>query len=259
MPDGKNLGQVVRGFKTGCTRAWWVLSEREKTFGEAKGTGAADAARGEMKRTGDADAVRVPAGSPAGLRPLLFEKGYCDKVLLRPGQLDNWKRYLDDNPRRLAIKRQHPDYFTIMHQVNIGIWRCKAVGNRFLLNNPEKAAVVVHSAYNDAEFAELKAKWLALAENGGVLISAAIAKREKEVMREAMDRGYCLIYLRENGFPDYYKPSGESFTACSEGRLLQISPWDYHMQRKTISREQCLMLNRLAEEIANTPYFPFVS
>jgi hypothetical protein len=146
-----------------------------------------------------------------------------------------------------------------MHQVNIGKWRCKAVGNRFLLNNPEKAAVVVHSAYNDAEFAELKAKWLALAENGGVLISAAIAKREKEVMREAMDRGYCLIYLRENGFPDYYKPSGESFTACSEGRLLQISPWDYHMQRKTISREQCLMLNRLAEEIANTPYFPFVS
>ena len=259
MPDGKNLGQVVRGFKTGCTRAWWVLSEREKTFGEAKGTGAADAARGEMKRTGDADAVRVPAGSPAGLRPLLFEKGYCDKVLLRPGQLDNWKRYLDDNPRRLAIKRQHPDYFTIMHQVNIGKWRCKEVGNRFLLNNPEKASVVVHSAYNDAEFAELKAKWLALAENGGVLISAAIAKREKEVMREAMDRGYCLIYLRENGFPDYYKPSGESFTACSEGRLLQISPWDYHMQRKTISREQCLMLNRLAEEIANTPYFPFVS
>ena len=28
------------------------------------------------------------------------------------------------------------------------------------------------------------------------------------------------------------------------------------MQRKKISREQCLMLNRLAEEIANTPYFP---
>ncbi|MCR5817475.1 MAG: hypothetical protein K6F89_00025 [Prevotella sp.] len=46
-------------------------------------------------------------------------------------------------------------------------------------------------------------------------------------------------------------------TTCSEGRLLQISPWDYHMQRKTISREQCLKLNRLAEEIANTPYFSF--
>ena len=278
MPEGKNLGQVVRGFKTGCTRAWWGLTEGKETFGEPKVTGAqatpaapvpaipapvpagsAPVPAGSAPVPAGsapvpAGSAPVPAGSPAGpgLRPLLFEKGYCDKILLRPGQLDNWKRYLDDNPRRLAIKRQHPDYFTIMHQISIGEWTCQAVGNRFLLNNPEKAAVIVHSAYNDAQFAEMKAKWLALAENGGVLISAAIATREKEVMREAMDCGYRLIYLRENGFPEFYKPAGESFTACSEGRLLQISPWDYHMQRKTISREQCLMLNRLAEEIANT-------
>lgn len=286
MPEGKNLGQVVRGFKTGCTRAWWGLTEGKETFGKPKVTGAqatpaaspvptipAPVPAGSVPVPAGsapvpagsapvpagsvpvpAGSAPVPAGSPAGpgLRPLLFEKGYCDKILLRPGQLDNWKRYLDDNPRRLAIKRQHPDYFTIMHQISIGEWTCKAVGNRFLLNNPEKAAVIVHSAYNDAQFAEMKAKWLALAENGGVLISAAIATREKEVMREAMDCGYRLIYLRENGFPEFYKPAGESFTACSEGRLLQISPWDYHMQRKTISREQCLMLNRLAEEIANT-------
>ena len=264
MPEGKNLGQVVRGFKTGCTRAWWGLTEGKETFGETKVTGAQATSAAPVlaipapvpaiPASVPAGSAPVPAGSPAGpgLRPLLFEKGYCDKILLRPGQLDNWKRYLDDNPRRLAIKRQHPDYFTIMHQISIGEWTCKAVGNRFLLNNPEKAAVIVHSAYNDAQFAEMKAKWLALAENGGVLISAAIATREKEVMREAMGCGYRLIYLRENGFPEFYKPAGESFTACSEGRLLQISPWDYHMQRKTISREQCLMLNRLAEEIANT-------
>ena len=92
-------------------------------------------------------------------------------------------------------------------------------------------------------------KWLACGEAGGVLISAAIATREKEVMREAMDRGYNIILLRENGFPPLYKPSGESFTVCSEGRLLQISPWEFHMERKTISREQCLILNRMAEEI----------
>ena len=59
------------------------------------------------------------------------------------------------------------------------------------------------------------------------------------------------VLLRENGFPPLYKPQGESFTACSEGRLLQISLWEYHMQRKTISREQCLQLNRMAEDIAN--------
>ena len=262
MPEGKNLGQVVSGFKTGCTRAWWGLTEGEEPFGEPKGTGTlASGAASVLAGSAPVPAGSAPvlAGSPAGPgnRPLLFEKGYCDKVLLRPGQLENWKRYLDDNPRRLAIKRQHRDFFTIMQNINIGEWSCQAVGNRFLLNIPDKAAVIVHSAYNDAKFAELKAQWLALAENGGVLISAAIATREKEVMREAMDRGYRLIYLRENGFPELYKPAGEAFEACSEGRLLQLSPWDYHMQRKIISREQCLMLNRLAEEIANTPYFSF--
>jgi REP element-mobilizing transposase RayT len=253
MPEGKNLGQVVRGFKTGCTRAWWSLTEGQAQtatgpFGEPKGTGAHTPPNPAATAP-----AQVPVGSPAGKRPLLFEKGYCDKILLRPGQLENWKRYLDDNPRRLAIKRQYPDYFTVLQHISIGEWKCQAVGNRFLLGIPEKAAVIVHSAYSNTKYAELKAQWLALAENGGVLVSAAIATREKEVMREAMNRGYRLIFIRENGFPEFYKPSGESFTACSEGRLLQISPWEYHMQRKTISREQCLQLNRLAEEIAATP------
>ena len=123
------------------------------------------------------------------------------------------------------------------------------VGNRFLLDIPQKMAVIVHSAYTDEEYADWRRKWLACGEAGGVLISAAIATREKEVMREAMDRGYNIILLRENGFPPLYKPSGESFTVCSEGRLLQISPWEFHMERKTISREQCLILNRMAEEM----------
>jgi hypothetical protein len=234
MPEGKDLGQVVRGFKTGCTRAWWGLSP----FGEAKGT----------------ETAPVPAVSPAGLastapRPLLFEKGYCDKILLRPGQLENWKRYLDDNPRRLAIKRLYPDYFTTLHHVDINDWHCQMVGNRFLLDIPQKVAVIVHSAYTDKEYADYKQRWLACGEAGGILVSAAIATREKEVMREAMNRGYRIILARENGFPPLYKPSGESFDACSSGRLLQLSPWEYHMNRRTISREQCLMLNRLVKDI----------
>ena len=127
---------------------------------------------------------------------------------------------------------------------------CQVIGNRFLLDIPDKAAVIVHHAYSDQEFEDYRRQWLALGEAGGVLISAAIAPREKAVMREAMNRGYRLILLRENGFPPLYKPSGEAFDACSEGRLLQVSPWEYHMQCRTISREQCFILNRLAEHLA---------
>lgn len=192
----------------------------------------------------------TPAESAAGKnRPSLFESGYNDQILLNEGQLDNWKHYLDDNPRRLAIKRLYPDYFTTLHHIDINEWHCQTVGNRFLLDIPLKVAVIVHSAYTDKEYADYKQRWLACGEAGGILVSAAIATREKEVMREAMNRGYRIILARENGFPHLYKPSGESFNACSSGRLLQVSPWEYHMNRRTISREQCLMLNRLVEEI----------
>ena len=193
----------------------------------------------------------TPAVSPASKRlPVLFESGYNDLILLENGQLDNWKHYLDDNPRRLAIKRLYPDYFTTLHYEDIGEWHCQLVGNSFLLDIPNKMAVIVHRAYTDKEYADYKQQWLACGEAGGVLVSAAIATREKEVMREAMNRNYRIILVRENGFPPLYKPAGESFDACSDGRLLQVCPWEYHMQQRTISREQCLQMNRLVEDIA---------
>jgi REP element-mobilizing transposase RayT len=231
LPEGKHLGHIVAGFKGGCSRAWWRM---DRPCADAQGVVAATDAQGV-----------VAAGMPS-----IFERGYNDLILLNDSQLDNWKHYLDDNPRRLAIKRLHPEFFTTLNYIDIAEWHCQIVGNRFLLDIPQKVAVIVHSAYSDKEYAEYKKEWLACGEAGGILVSAAIATREKEVMREAMNRGYRIIFVRENGFPPLYKPSGESFDACSNGRLLQICPWEYHMERRIISREQCLMLNRLAEEIA---------
>ena len=249
MPEGKHLGDVVRGFKVGCSRAWWRLTSMPA--GETAGV--VDVNReleaGNANRGAEVGSP-TPAVSPAGnMSPVLFETGYNDQILLEDGQLDNWLHYLDDNPRRLAIKRLHPDYFTTMHYKDIAEWHCQLVGNSFLLDIPDMVAVIVHSAYTDKEYEDYKQKWLACGERGGVLVSASIATREKEVMREAMNRGYRLIWVRENGFPPLYKPAGESFDACSDGRLLQVSPGEYHMQRRTISREQCLMLNRLVEAI----------
>jgi hypothetical protein len=180
MPEGKHLGQVVAGFKGGCSRAWWRL----QPSADAQGAVAAADAQGAMAK-----------------KPPLFEPGYNDQILLDDGQLDNWKHYLDDNPRRLAIKRLHPDLFVTTHYVDIGEWHCQSVGNRFLLDIPQKVAVIVHGAYTDKDYARYRELWLACGEAGGVLVSAAIATREKEVMHEAMERGYRVIWVRENGFP----------------------------------------------------------
>ena len=238
LPEGKHLGDVVRGFKVGCTRAW----QRLTTPASLPATTPAS----PLATTPAASAAGI---APSAASPSLFESGYNDLILLGDGQLDNWKHYLDDNPRRLAVKRLCPDYFTTLNYADIAEWHCQLVGNSFLLDIPQKVAVIVHSGYSDEEYAYHRERWLACGEAGGILVSAAIARREKEVMREAMNRGYRLILARENGFPPLYKPSGESFDACSDGRLLQVSPWQYHMERRTISREQCLILNRLVEEI----------
>ena len=90
MSPKHHLGTVVSGFKAGCTQAWWELSH---LAGEPR------------------TAVTVPEGSPEGKLPLLFEKGYNDKILLEKEQLGRWKNYLDDNPRRLLLKRKHPEFF----------------------------------------------------------------------------------------------------------------------------------------------------
>lgn len=215
LPEKKHLGKVVAGFKSGCNNAYW------KIFG-----------MNEPPRQG------------------LFEEGYNDKILMHEGQLDNWKAYLDDNPRRLLLKRQNPQLFTVLYGMDVAEHHCQIVGNRFLLDIPDKMAVIVHRRYTDEENARLREEWLSCGERGGVLVSAAISPKEKEVLREAMNRGYSIILLRENGFPKLYKPSGEAFDACSEGLLLQISPWEYHMEKKTITRAQCLELNAMAERIA---------
>ena len=210
-----SLGMVIKGFKMGCNKAYWRIY-----------------------------------GMNTAPRKGLFELGYNDKVLLHERQLEGWKKYLDDNPRRLMVKRMNPGLFTVMQNKEVVGRRCQMVGNCFLLDIPDKVAVVVHRRYSEEELSRLREEWLACGERGGVLVSAAISAKEKEVLREAMNRGYRIVLLRENGFPRLYKPCGESFDACSEGLLLQISPWGYHMEKKTITREQCLELNEMAEKIA---------
>ena len=43
LRDGKHLGLVVRGFKTGCSRAWWRLQDEQGLGGETPSTAAAAA------------------------------------------------------------------------------------------------------------------------------------------------------------------------------------------------------------------------
>ena len=64
------------------------------------------------------------------------------------------------------------------------------------------------------------------------------------------DKSRFRKFLADNGFRDYYKPSGVLFEAVAAGCVLILSPWAYDAGKRHISRADCVALNAMAEEIA---------
>ena len=228
----KDLSRIIRGFKTGCNRAYWELSPSVQSV-------ATQSQKTEQQQTRQNDRYHG----------LLFAPGYNDKLLLRQGQLERWLTYLRDNPRRLLMKREHPDLFRVQRGLMVGPQQFSAIGNRFLLDRPVRLQVQCSRRLTDEEIAEKQAWWLQQARRGAVLVSPSISKGEKQVMRAAFDEGLPLIILQENGFTDLAKPGGKRMEACQRGQLLLLAPWEHHNERLTISRTQCLSLNDLARMI----------
>ena len=228
----KDLSRIVRGFKTGCNRAY-----RELVLGVQY-----IATKSQQTQQGDRRGEDRTHG-------LLFQRGYNDKLLLREGQLERWLSYLHDNPRRLLMKREHPEFFRVQRELTVAGQQFSAIGNRFLLERPVRLQVQCSRRLNAEELAWRQAEWLAEARRGAVLVSPCISKREKQVMRAAFDEGLPLIVLQENGFTDLAKPGGRRMEACARGQLLLLAPWEHHNERLTVSRSQCLELNELARMI----------
>ena len=180
---------------------------------------------------------------------MLFARGYNDRLLLRKGQLDAWRHYLADNPRRLLMKREHPDLFRVQRNVEaVGI-TFSAIGNRHLLDFPVRLQVQCSRSLTEKEIKAKVAEYLAAAREGAVLVSPAISPGEKAIMRAAFDEGLPLIYLQENGFTDLAKPGGKRMDACAKGQLLILAPWEHHNEKLAIRRGQCLELNEIARRI----------
>lgn len=89
-------------------------------------------------------------------RPGFWAAGFQDTILFREGQLAKMLSYLDDNPRRLAVKRLAPDLFRVTRDLRVGLRgasgdggslklplqgqytaRFCAIGNHFLLDAPQ--------------------------------------------------------------------------------------------------------------------------
>ena len=126
------------------------------------------------------------------------------------------------------------------------------IGCSALLSAERKLPLVCHRS--DAPFFERQRDAvLRAAREGAVIVSAFISPKEREIGRLLLMEQLPVIEVVDNGFADRYKPSGKSFYACAENRLVQISPWNYEFHRDlVVNREACLVMNQLARVIAGT-------
>ncbi len=180
----------------------------------------------------------------------VFEKGFDDQILKSNRKLDVIYDYLRQNPHRLAARRRFPEYFRKVNNLRICNRCYQAYGNLMLLRNPFIDAVIIHRRYSDAEVKRYCEEWLHTAFNGGVLISAFVGPKEKEVRREAENMGAKIILITDKPFGEREKPAKADFMRCEDGKLLILVPLDDDFPRDRY-RHTCLAMNMRAEEIAN--------
>lgn len=250
-PQKKPLGAIVGAFKSHSTSLFLHAARGE--IHAARGM-AQDGGAVLCPAPGGGGAVLFPAacgGGAGGLSPpALWSPGFQDTILFHKGQLAAMRAYVLDNPRRLAVKRAHPDLFRIVRDLPCAGARFAAIGNHFLLDYPVKRQVQCSRSATPEALDEQEAELLAAARHGAVLVSPCISPGEKRIARAALAASLPLIVLLENGFPPFYKPPKTYFEACAAGRLLMLAPWPHHSDKRPITREQCLTLNSFAKAIA---------
>lgn len=189
----------------------------------------------------------------SGTEVQFFQRGYTDSIAYNDLQFITQRRYVQDNPRRLIIKRMHPDLFFTRWIITVDGIKLTALGNIFLLKNPHIQVVRFSRKYSQEQLQANRRAWETCLENDGVLISPFIHPVEKEMKNEAMAAGGKIIRIVENGFPERYSPPKSEFDMLGTGRLLLLGPGEYDSQKKEMKYSYARYLNSLAELLAAHP------
>ncbi len=270
----RHLGHVINGFKAGTRKAarrigiigaeaepQHTVQERHSPSSSAAGSSSLAAGPSSFSASPPSLAVvsssvvsaeAVPQQKGSGKHPAhgtIWETGYNDRILLRKGQLQRWLDYLDDNPRRLLLKRQHPEFFTCLSAVPVLDTTMAAMGNRFLLERPHKLQVQCSRHLYAEEIEQRKQEFLRAGRECAVIVSPCISPGEQQIATACLEAGIPLIVLLLKGFSPFFKPQPRYLDACAAGRLLMLSPYPFQNERIADMRSRCLHLNELARRI----------
>ena len=231
---------------------------------------------------------RTPSDGTTG-RPPLFAQGYVDVMPVKDGQLEQQRQYIHDNPRSRLLRTQNrsllqPQRSTIKtalltkallrylqqecHPSQIGPEQWQELQERLLTENgmvlcdsygnieiaQRRLLPVVCHRKDSSQFFRQKQSCLAAAANGAVLVSPRIANGEQKIMDEAEAKGYPVIIIADNGFPEIYHPSKEKINLCMSNHLLLLTPWKYRyrLSEVGITVAECKTMNCVAQALCRT-------
>ena len=247
-PMPASILSVVRGFWQG-----------EKKIGRAYSMSITPHSMRENEHTdGEKDILQAERTAD----PLFHEMPFV-RPLSRRGQLDTMVNYLILNPQRLATKRLMPGFFRVQEGIEIAGRTYRGIGNVALLQASQYAPVHVRRTMieeavhgDNKRLRDYMNGCVLAARQGAVMVSPFISDKEKEVMTVLLAEEHPIIYIADNGFRDYYKPSAGLFDSVAAGRVLILSPWEYGAQKRHVTRDECVAMNQMAEEICNYVHSP---
>ena len=246
----KTLGDIVRGFKTGCREVGW--------------------------EDGYVDNILFREGQLA--REIEYLRDNPRRLYEKRANPERFRRVVD-LPVVLGVSGEARNYLAVSAEAQDSakfVGHFQALGNDALLRRPVLVQVQCSRAdfryrrerlpgggwklLRDAEgnplveyaspaFEERCADVLRCAGNGAVIVSPCISHGEREIARRANAAGAPLVALRNKGFSRFEKPGGRLFDLCARGNLLLLAPaaWPHVPGEKPPTRESSLVLNRIAQ------------
>lgn len=180
----------------------------------------------------------------------LFEPDFDETRLRRKGQLRAMIDYVHNNPVHRWQKQRNPGWLVPIRGIMIAGRRYDGIGNVNLLGL-SRWQVHVRRAWDDDARRRYMNECVVKARNGSALVSPFISQHEAAVRDFCLSEGHSVIVLVDNGFAEYAQCPGGLYDYCVNGQVLVLAASELgHEDRKgAISRNECVWLNGLAEEI----------
>lgn len=259
------LGDLVRGFKQGCTSLFkrWLQGEPlSQLFSPVNG---------------ERNYTTTPGGKSS---ITLWEDGYNDHPLLDDDAQQHATHYVNNNAYFWKLQIEYPHLFEHRLHVTVAGTDYSTYGCLFLLRRPERHQIMCHrlarrGMLTTEEWQKATASWdairafehdarrkklghydhdwyrrsdadaitpidytrteafrkekeqcLDMASYGVVMASPAVSKGEQEIFYAVLEAGYACIKFQKAPIPAKGHPVDRDRHYCGKGQLLVVGPWE---------------------------------